>query len=135
MVKVEANVHSLLKHMPSNSSSIWVPLMKAHGWRFAFGCAIALVHYSIQFLQPVILKLLIRHVDSAEEETWKGFVYTAAMFTVSVVYSLTFHHYLQHITIISLQMRTSLLSVVYRKSLRLSNEARRKYTGWSLFRQ
>jgi len=86
-----------------------------------------LIHYSLLFVSPQVLRLLINHMDS-DEESWKGYLYTLALFANSLVSAVTFHFFSQLISVASLQMRSSLISMVYRKSLRLSNQARRLFT-------
>ncbi len=70
----------------------------------------------------------MNHVDNLDEESWKGYFYAAALFASSLVWTVTFHLYNQELSVTSLQMRSSVVSMVYRKSLHLSGRARRKFT-------
>ncbi len=42
--------------------------------------------------------------------------------------TLTFHYYIQDMVKLSLQMRSSIISVIYRKAMRISNSARKNFT-------
>ena len=45
-----------------------------------------------------------------------------------MIWTLSFHHYIQDMCKIALQMRSSVVSVIYRKAMRLSSKARRSFT-------
>ena len=66
---------------------------------------------------------------STSDPQWKGYLYTALIvlvtFTVTILNVQAFYReYL-----VGLRIRTGLISAIYRKSLRLSNSARKEMTG------
>ena len=76
-----------------------------------------------------VLKLLIDHVDdTSEEEAWKGYFYAILLFAASVFNTITFQHYFLPLIQVATQVRSSLISAILRKTLRLSNAARQKFT-------
>ena len=82
----------------------------------------------LQFASPQIVNLLIDFVSS-EDPLWKGLFYTFLIclvtFLVTVLDSMSFYReYL-----VGLRVRTALISAIYRKSLKLSNAARKEMTG------
>ena len=107
--------------------SLWPVMFRLYGAQAVFSLIIAIIHYILVFVNPQILKRLIAFVDS-DEQHWKGYMYTVILFGNSIASTVTFHAFKQQLRITSLKMRTSLISQLYQKTLRLSCEARRKYT-------
>jgi ATP-binding cassette subfamily C (CFTR/MRP) protein 1 len=108
--------------------SIWPVLLRTYGIRLFLGSIVGLVHHIITFANPLLLKLLIKHVEDKKEEEWKGYLYICVLLVCSILWTLTFHTFIQQIVIVAIQMRSSAVSAIYRKSLKLSNRARAKYT-------
>eukprot|EP00095_Tigriopus_kingsejongensis_P012175 snap_masked-scaffold1304_size49437-processed-gene-0.4 protein:Tk12175 transcript:snap_masked-scaffold1304_size49437-processed-gene-0.4-mRNA-1 annotation:"multidrug resistance-associated protein 1 isoform x3" len=107
--------------------SLWPILFKNHGWRALIALIVALFRVLLPFVSPQIIKLLIKHMDS-NEPVWQGFFYTIVLLFSSLLSTMAFHAYQQHLHISAIQMRNSLLGALYQKSLRLSNKARRLYS-------
>ena len=112
---------------PRKKISVYLTLIQTFGTRFFLASVVGVSHYVLIFVNPKMLKNLVNFINS-DEEYWKGFLYALTMFFASMMWTLTFHQYCQHLTIISLQMRSTLVSLIYRKSLKLSNQARKKFT-------
>ena len=83
----------------------------------------------ITFINPLMLGLLIDHVKGKhDEEEWKGYFFLAILF-FSNSFSSIFHAFCdQQMCIVNIQMESTLTSAIYKKSMRLSNKARSKYT-------
>ena len=83
----------------------------------------------MDFVDPLILGLLIDHVkETKDEEEWKGYFYLAILF-FNNFFSSIFHAFCyQQMCIVNIQMESTLTSAIYKKSMRLSNKARSKYT-------
>ena len=83
----------------------------------------------ITFINPLMLGLLIDHVKGKhDEEEWKGYFFLAILF-FSNSFSSIFHAFCdQQMSIVNIQMESTLTSAIYKKSMRLSNKARSKYT-------
>ena len=83
----------------------------------------------MDFVDPLILGLLIDHVkETKDEEEWKGYFYLAILF-FNNFFSSIFHAFCyQQMCIVNTQMESTLTSAIYKKSLKLSNKARSKYT-------
>ncbi len=86
------------------------------------------VPINIPFFLCQVLKLLIDHVDNTSEESWKGYFYAILLFVASVFNTITFQHYVLPLIQVATQVRSSLISAILRKTLRLSNAARQKFT-------
>ena len=76
-----------------------------------------------------ILKLLINHVDNENEEAWKGYLYAAALFLVSVLNTILFNHNTAILLETSIRIKSALISAICRKSLKLSSSARQSFTS------
>ena len=74
------------------------------------------------------MKLLINHIEDSEDEAWKGYFYAFALFIAGVLDVFGFSHYVLQLTQIAIQIRSSLVSAIVQKSLKLSNAARQKFT-------
>ncbi|XP_063443624.1 multidrug resistance-associated protein 1-like isoform X2 [Mytilus trossulus] len=82
----------------------------------------------LQFISPLILRLLIRFTKDKEEYEWRGYLYSVLMFLVAVVQSLILHQYFHGAQLVGMRLRTSIIAAVYNKMLKLSSSARRTAT-------
>ena len=80
------------------------------------------------FLLFQVLKLLIDHIENQTEEAWKGYFYVVLLFISGLFNVFTFSHYIIQIIDVGTQIRSALVSAIVRKSLKLSNSARQKFT-------
>ncbi len=100
----------------------------------AFGCAITvsaiyqLGYVLLQFASPQLLNLLIAFVEG-DGPTWHGYFYTVLFSVVALLTAMADSGYWYRVNMVGLRVRTSLSAAIYRKSLKLSNSARRAYTG------
>ncbi|XP_054167557.1 multidrug resistance-associated protein 1-like [Oppia nitens] len=70
--------------------------------------------------------LIINYIEDPNEPQWHGYVYTILLVTVNVLVAIVLANYNEHIGSIGLRMRSCLISAIYRKSLVLSNGAKRQ---------
>lgn len=119
------------KYWEKNSSLTWT-LIKSFGAPFLLGGVFKFLQDSLAFVQPQLLRLLIRFVNeytqSVEEgepvPLTRGFMIAGAMFLVSVTQTTCLHQYFQRAFDLGMEIRSSLISVIYDKSLILSNETK-----------
>ncbi|KAM0414623.1 hypothetical protein ACHAPT_013533 [Fusarium lateritium] len=114
--------------------SLWVALFRGFGAPYAQGALFKAATDVFAILQPQLLRLFISFVDSFRSHQPQPFTLGAAialsMFTLSVAQSLCLHQCFQRLSHTGIKLKSSLVSAIYRKSLRLSNEARgTKSTG------
>ncbi|TRY63541.1 hypothetical protein TCAL_05779 [Tigriopus californicus] len=109
--------------------SVFPVLWKCHWPRMLLCIGLSSSHYLIGFISPQILKLLVNHVASPTDETWKGYLYVFALFFESCVWTFSFHMYCQNASVLSIQMRSSMMGMVFQKTLRLSNLSKKHYTS------
>ena len=71
---------------------------------------------------------LFRFVEGTEE-VWKGYFYTVLIIIATITTTIINNQYAYKQWLIGLQVRTALTSAIYKKSLKLSNSARKEMTG------
>ncbi|XP_046664349.1 multidrug resistance-associated protein 1-like isoform X2 [Homalodisca vitripennis] len=99
--------------------TFWGPIMSA--------AVIKIIGDIVTFVNPQILKLMIQFVES-KEYMWRGFAYAIGIFIFAEMQSIFFHQQLMSMYRVGLNWRTAITFAVYKKSLRISNAARKKYT-------
>ncbi|VDM75291.1 unnamed protein product [Strongylus vulgaris] len=82
----------------------------------------------LQFCNPLLLRSLIRFTENSERPLWEGIILALTMFTTSELSSLMLSHYYYLMYRVGTRVQTCLTAAVYRKTLRLSNAARRSKT-------
>lgn len=87
-----------------------------------------LVYVLLQFASPQLLNLLIAFVEG-DGPAWHGYFYTVMFSVVALANATSDSNYWYRVNLVGLRLRSSLSSAIYRKSLRLSNTSRKKYTG------
>ncbi|XP_045495079.1 multidrug resistance-associated protein 1 isoform X4 [Colias croceus] len=108
-------------------ASILPALCMAFGGQFLFGALLKLINDVLMFLSPQLLKLLIGFVES-KEPVWKGYLYAFGLLTCATAQTMLLGHYFTRMYLVGMKIRTALTSAIYRKSLRISNAARKEST-------
>ncbi|KAL6250098.1 ATP-binding cassette glutathione S-conjugate transporter ycf1 [Rhinocladiella similis] len=115
--------------------NLWIALARAFGGPYIRGALIKTISDMLAFVQPQLLRLLIRFVDSyrpgrEREPAIRGIAIALAMFATSVCQTAALHQYFQRAFETGMRIKSSLTAMIYGKSLRLSNESRAtKSTG------
>lgn len=114
--------------------SLWMALFRGFGVAYIQGVLFKSGADVFSFLQPQLLRLLMSFVDSYSghdpQPVTRGTAIALGMFAVSIAQSLCLHQCFQWISQTGIRLKSSLISAVYMKSLRLSNSARAaKSTG------
>lgn len=118
----------------SSRPSLFWALSKAFGASFLLGGVFKGLQDSLAFIQPQLLRLLIKFVNDYSESLdkgepiplTKGFMIAGSMFVVSVTQTAFLHQYFQRAFDLGMKIKTSLTSVIYNKSLVLSNETKQE---------
>lgn len=111
--------------------TLFKAVAKAFGGEFALGGVFKIVMDLLGFIQPQLLRMLIRFVneysdDHESQPINKGFMIALAMFVVSASQTFFAHQYYQRAFDLGMKIKTALTSRIYAKSLILSNESRLK---------
>lgn len=75
----------------------------------------------------VFFRYIITYVREGQHE-WKGYFFTALLFITATVQTLLLAQYFNRMFIVGMRIRTALVSTIYRKSLKISNSARKETT-------
>ncbi|XP_061182250.1 multidrug resistance-associated protein 1-like isoform X1 [Saccostrea echinata] len=87
-----------------------------------------LIYDVMQFISPLLLKLLIKFIEDKSEYFWRGILYAVLMFVMAMIQSFVLHQYFHGCQLLGMRIRTSVTCLVYRKMLRLSNASKRSST-------
>ena len=115
--------------------SLWIAMAKSFGGPYLRGAMIKTISDALAFVQPQLLRLLINFVDSYRrgnepQPAIRGVAIALAMFATSVCQTAALHQYFQRAFETGMRVKGSLTSMIYAKSLKLSNESRAtKSTG------
>ncbi|XP_069125383.1 multidrug resistance-associated protein 1-like [Argopecten irradians] len=113
---------------PPYKAKLLICLIKAFWPMFLLSGLFKLIYDILQFVSPLILRLLIQFTRDKTEYQWRGYLYAVLMFVVAVVQSFILHQYFHIAQLLGMKLRTSIITIVYRKMLLLSNAARRTST-------
>lgn len=80
-----------------------------------------------QLIHALFFRLLIGFVQGGEP-IWKGYIYAVALLACATVQTMLLAHYFTRMYLVGMRIRTALTSAIYRKSLRMSNAARKEST-------
>lgn len=115
-------------HADLSRLSVFPAMAKAFGPAFLYGSLLKCVHDIMIFISPFLLKLIIAFTADPAEPLWKGIFFAVLIFVISCVQTLSLSQYFYKMYVIGLWLRTSLISAIYRKSLRVSTTAKKEIT-------
>ncbi|TDH65878.1 hypothetical protein CCR75_005404 [Bremia lactucae] len=111
-----------------NPSLVWA-LGKAFGFKFLVAGFLKLIHDSLQFVGPIIIKDIIAYLKDPTASLSEGLTYAAVIFTSGVVQSFALRQYFFYCYETGLQCRSAIVTAVFEKSLVLSAAARQQRTS------
>ena len=108
-------------------ANVLYPIFYTFGLTFLWSSVIQLMSVLLNQASPQALNLLIGFISSGEEH-WKGYLYMGLLVGVnSLVILLNSQYFIQQL-IISLKLKSSLTSAIFRKSFKLSSKSRKERT-------
>ncbi|KAI9241814.1 MAG: hypothetical protein BYD32DRAFT_432726 [Podila humilis] len=112
-------------------SLLWV-VLKAGGWSWLPIIVFALLQSIMEYVQPLLLDVILNFISSYSTDDPSppvyGIILSIGMFVAALLWSLANGQYFQMGTNLGLEFRAGLVSMIYRKSLKLSPNARRETT-------
>lgn len=131
---LSARFYSYWENESTTEKSLPWALTGAFGLPFLVGGVFKGLQDLLAFVQPQLLRLLIRFVEDYAESRkagdplplTRGLMIAAAMFIVSVTQTACLHQYFQRAFDLGMHIKSSLTVAIYNKSLRLSNEAKQE---------
>ncbi|NXP07635.1 MRP3 protein, partial [Thinocorus orbignyianus] len=103
-------------------------LLRTFGPYFLIGSFFKLIQDLLSFVNPQLLSVLIGFIKNKDAPTWWGFLIAALMFICTVLQTLILHQHFQYCFVTGMRLRTGITGVIYRKSLVITNSAKRSST-------
>ncbi|CAH9078741.1 unnamed protein product [Cuscuta epithymum] len=101
-------------------------LNRSLGGRFWWGGFWKIFNDLSQFVGPLVLSQLLQSMQRGDP-SWIGYVYAFAIFLGVVIGVLCEAQYFQNVMRVGYRLRSTLVAAVFRKSMRLTNESRKKF--------
>ncbi|SNX84278.1 probable YCF1 - Vacuolar ABC transporter responsible for vacuolar sequestration of glutathione-S-conjugates [Melanopsichium pennsylvanicum] len=117
------------KDKSTGKPAFWTTLLYSYGGPFLFAALLKSAQDALAFVQPQILRKLLQFVQSYDntdgnQSAMQGYLLSAALFCVAVTQTSFLHQYFQLVFVTGMRVRAGLVSAIFKKSLRLSNEDR-----------
>jgi len=128
--------------------SLWTALFFAYGGSYAFAALLKIFQDALNFLQPQLLRWLLSYISSYQSardrenmyfpmsrlsggsgSPVEGYSIAAMMFIASIIQTVILHQYFQRCFTTGMRVRAGLVSLIYQKALRLSNDGRSRASG------
>ncbi|XP_047310142.1 ABC transporter C family member 2 [Impatiens glandulifera] len=103
-------------------------LNRALGGRFWWGGFWKIGNDASQFVGPLILNKLLQSMQNGDP-AWTGYIYAFSIFLGVVFGVLCEGQYFQNVMRVGYRLRATLIAAVFRKSLRLTHESRKKFSS------
>ncbi|NXR26113.1 MRP3 protein, partial [Cinclus mexicanus] len=103
-------------------------LLRTFGPYFLIGSFFKLIQDLLSFVNPKLLSVLIGFIKNKDAPAWWGFLIAALMFICAVLQTLILHQHFQYCFVTGMRLRTGITGVIYRKSLAITNSAKRSST-------
>ncbi|KAK3559875.1 hypothetical protein QTP86_026191, partial [Hemibagrus guttatus] len=116
------------KKKESQQPSFLHALIRAFGPYFLIGSAFKLLQDVIVFINPQLLRMLIQFIRNENVPSWWGFALAFLMFGCALLQTLILHQHFQYCFVTGMRLRTAIIGAIYRKSLVITNEAKRSST-------
>ncbi|NWX50785.1 MRP3 protein, partial [Steatornis caripensis] len=103
-------------------------LLRTFGPYFLIGSFFKLIQDLLSFVNPQLLSVLIGFIKNKDAPAWWGFLIAALMFSCAVLQTLILHQHFQYCFVTGMRLRSGITGVIYRKSLVITNSAKRSST-------
>ena len=90
------------------------PILKTFGKELAFLCCVSFLVSFMPFISSIVLDWLISFINN-DEPTWRGYFYASLMFISPLIESVINNYFLIAINVISMRMKSCLISIIYKK--------------------
>nr|APD26520.1 ATP-binding cassette transporter subfamily C member 1 X4 protein [Brachionus koreanus] len=127
-IKEEEKINFLSYQNKFKKPSLAKCIFKTFYGRFLAGAFIKVCREICVLIQPVILGSVIRYVKNNNEPLVVGLLFVFLLFTVACIQSCLFHHYFDRMFNVGFRIKIALMDLIYKKSLRLSNNSRKEST-------
>uniref|UniRef100_A0A667Y4G3 ATP-binding cassette, sub-family C (CFTR/MRP), member 2 n=1 Tax=Myripristis murdjan TaxID=586833 RepID=A0A667Y4G3_9TELE len=118
------------KKEEENYPTSWLipTIYKTFKWVLIESAIFKLIQDLLSFASPQLLKMMVSFADDKSIYTWKGYIYALLLLVVAILQSLCLQQYFQRCFVLGMKVRTAIMAAVYKKSLVVSNDARKEST-------
>merc|ERR1719209_2829753 len=102
-------------------------LLKSFGGSFALAAFLRLLNDILLYMTPLVFRKIVRAIED-EEEVWKGYMWCGFLLLTATAQITISNHYFRQSFVAAFQMRTAIASAIYRKTLTISNSARKDFS-------
>nr|XP_006125161.1 canalicular multispecific organic anion transporter 2 isoform X3 [Pelodiscus sinensis] len=103
-------------------------LLRTFGPYFLMGSFYKLIQDLLSFVNPQLLSVLIGFIKNKDAPSWWGFSIAAMMFFAALLQTIILHQHFQYCFVTGMRLRTGITGMIYRKSLVITNSAKRSST-------
>ncbi|XP_062976293.1 ATP-binding cassette sub-family C member 3 [Elgaria multicarinata webbii] len=103
-------------------------LLRTFGPYFLIGSFFKLLQDLLSFVNPQLLSMLIGFIKNKSAPLWWGYLIAALMFFCAVLQTIILHQHFQYCFVTGMRLRTGIIGMIYRKSLVITNSAKRSST-------
>uniref|UniRef100_H2Z8G2 Multidrug resistance-associated protein 1 n=1 Tax=Ciona savignyi TaxID=51511 RepID=H2Z8G2_CIOSA len=122
-------IYVYLSNKPKCSkASLGLAMVKTFGPYFLFSTVLKVFHDLLSFVSPQLLKGLITFTATENAPMWQGYLLGVGMFVSAILQSVILQQYFHICFVVGMRLRSAIISSIYRKSLLLSNAARKEST-------
>ncbi|CAL9707790.1 unnamed protein product [Knipowitschia caucasica] len=116
------------KKSSSRQPSFLRALVKTFGPYFLIGSSFKLLQDVVTFVNPQLLRMLISFTKQKGVPDWWGYALAFLMFFTALLQTLILHQHFQYCFVTGMNVRTAIIGAIYRKSLAITNAAKRSST-------
>ncbi|CAH8873037.1 unnamed protein product [Trichobilharzia szidati] len=127
------NKEPIVKASPSRCTwGLFYALISAFGFRLFCGWVLISISVFFNYGTPLLLGMLLQFLSKPEAPLWQGYFIATSMLLMQIISVFLSQKGFYSCLSLGISVRSALTSAVYRKSLRLSSEARAEYTTGEL---
>ena len=101
-------------------SSLIQALLQCFGWEYFSLGLVKFLTVGLNFANPVLLHFLITFIQDKNESVWNAYYYAFGMFGATLFSTLFNIHLTYRMNIVFLKIRSSLITTIYEKVLKVS---------------
>ena len=104
-------------------------IIKCFGWYYAGAMLAGLFQDALVLLSPLVLKWLLNFMQEEENFIyWHGYFIIFTLFSITLAQSLCQNFFYNRLMCLGVKIRSALVSLIYRKALKISNSSRSEST-------
>ncbi|KAG8432959.1 hypothetical protein GDO86_017285 [Hymenochirus boettgeri] len=114
------------KHVYLNQKTLLKVIMRFFGLQFLLSTLLMFLYTAILFINPLLVRLLLRLLKETSSPSWQGFLVAVLLFICPCGQSLFLQQHDYMCYLIGLQLRAAIVGTVYKKALIISSAGRKE---------